>query len=322
MKLVTTAVLLASISTGAWASRARMAALNQGTDLTTRTGVGSYYLKDNRNIWRSAAALNDLGSHMTFEFGADAINGVGGTAEAGYFQQMGEMTLGLQLNNHNYGAVASNAGVDPGRADIFYAKGNLGVRLGYEKLLMEGVDTEGTGIDFGVGYNMGNTGFWVNYVPSITNQIGGVDTDSEASMNLGVTHQLENLDLFGEYKKLNDDDSTIVLGAARVHQMDDGMMFFDLTLNQSDISDASSTDLSLAFGSEIKANSWLTWRASLRQDIYQANDGDQSTRNTSLGMGASLTLGEMVVDGTIINQSTGRLGSDEFLSNVSMTYAW
>ena len=88
---------------------------------------GSYYmLQDNRNIWRSAAALNDLGSHVTAEFGATDGAGAGGTANGGFFQSRGSLNYGLYLNDtENMGGVADvgsdgkPTNVDAARADLF-----------------------------------------------------------------------------------------------------------------------------------------------------------------------------------------------------------
>ncbi len=307
------------LSAGAFASRARMAALSQGTDLTTRTGKGSLYLDDNRNIWRSAAALNDLGSHVTVEFGQDAVSGAGGTVEGGFFQSMDFGTIGMQLNNQNYGNVASNV-ADPGRLDVFFARNHYGVRVGYEKIDIDSVDTEGSGFDFGVGFDRGELSAWLNYVPSITNTVGGADTEADAAMNLGLTYEMSSYDLFAEYDQADDDNSSITLGAARVNEIDGGFHFQELSLNQTKAGDDSDMDLSVAFGIEHKAASWLTWRFSLRQSLLQTGDSETSTRDTQLGAGVSLTMGEMIVDGTVTNQSTGQLGTDNFMSNVSMTY--
>ena len=100
-KTLVVAAGLAVLSTSAFASKARMTALNQASS------NGSYYMQDNRNIWRSAAAMNDLGAHVTAEFGTD---GAQGSANGGFFQSSGSLNYGLYLNDtENYGGVA---GVD------------------------------------------------------------------------------------------------------------------------------------------------------------------------------------------------------------------
>jgi len=319
-KTLIVAAGLAVLSTSAFASKARMTALNQATS------NGSYYMQDNRNIWRSAAALNDLGSHVTAEFGASAVSGAGGTANGGFFQSSGSLNYGLYLNEtENMGGVADVGTVNPARADLFFAQNNWGVRLGYESITVDNVGgsgetSEGTGFDFGVGYNMNDLGLWLNYQPAVTNTVAGADADGEAAMNLGATYEMNDYTLFAEYISPNDDDSAIVLGAGRTYDVNAGTMFYDVTLANTTVGDDTDTDVSVAFGAEVKASDWLTWRLSLRQSVLQTGDSETSTRDTQLGAGASLTWGGMVVDGTIQNAGTGALGTDQFLSTVSMTY--
>ena len=56
---------LAVLSTGAFASKARMQAMNQGATL------GSYYMYDTRNIWRTPNALNTNPEFVITEWGND-----------------------------------------------------------------------------------------------------------------------------------------------------------------------------------------------------------------------------------------------------------
>ena len=84
----------------------------------------------------------------------------------------------------------------------------------------------------------------------------------------------------------------------------------------------------VTFGVEVKASSWLTWRASIKQSLYGASslgDVDTSGRTTTLGAGASLTWGDLSVDGVFANSNNTpdqtTLGSDSgFLTNLSATY--
>ena len=75
---------------------------------------------------------------------------------------------------------------------------------------------------------------------------------------------------------------------------------------------------------EVKAASWLTWRASIRQSLYGAEtvgDNETSGRTTTLGAGASLTWGDLQIDGTISNANATNLGTDaNFMSSVAALY--
>ena len=65
--------------------------------------LGSFYLEDNRNIWRSAGAVSDLGNHMTFEHGTNfrcqwkLSRSIG---RSGIFTMMGSHQVGLYINGN------------------------------------------------------------------------------------------------------------------------------------------------------------------------------------------------------------------------------
>ena len=137
-KTLVVAAGLAVLSTSAFASKARMAALNQDAAL------GSYYLEDNRNQWRSAGDFG--GNYVIIEHGQnyqDDATPPGrqlADAEGGFFREGGSMNYGLYLNSTDtYGNVQdSDAGtIGAGRIDLFLS-GNSGmdwgVRLGYSRI--------------------------------------------------------------------------------------------------------------------------------------------------------------------------------------------
>ena len=161
---------------------------------------------------------------------------------------------------------------------LIFRSNNWGVRLGYESVTVDAANSEGTGFDFGVGYNMNDLGLWLNYQPAVTNTVANTDVDGEAAMNLGATYDMNDYTLFAEYIKPNDDDSAIVLGAGRTYDVNAGTMFYDVTLASATVGDDTDTAVSVAFGTEVKATDWLTWRLSLRQSVLQT--GDSSNFNS------------------------------------------
>ena len=58
---------LAVLSTGAFASKARMAALSQDAS------YGSFYLEDNRNAFRSSNSVNSMSNYMITEWGKSSF---------------------------------------------------------------------------------------------------------------------------------------------------------------------------------------------------------------------------------------------------------
>ena len=93
--------------------------------------------------------------------------------------------------------------------------------------------------------------------------------------------------------------------------------------------DNSKLAVPVTFGVEVKAASWLTWRASLQQSVYGAFEdaagNATSGRTTNLGAGASLTWGDLQLDGVLAYDSGAndqdQLGTDsQFMTSVAAMY--
>jgi len=334
-------VAVGLISGAANATKARMSALGQTYGAKS---LGSFYLEDNRNIWRSAGAVSDLGSHMTFEHGTNYQDATGAsqeaTAEGGVFTMMGSHQIGVYINgnqgNAAWGNELGNGPAQPGRVDLFLGKSSfhdLGLRLGYAKINHEGLDTESSGIDFSVSGSLGGVNLWLNYVPALESTVAGVDIENDADMNLGFTYDVGHYKVFAEYEeegntKAVDSDTSMVVGLARVYTHDDHISFFDVkVVSTEDSSGNSFQNIPLTFGVEAKATDWLLWRLSIAQDLMDDGDDNVSARTTRIGAGAALTYGDMTIEGSLTNldntaAANTRLGTNGLLSNVSVTYQW
>ena len=89
--------------------------------------------------------------------------------------------------------------------------------------------------------------------------------------------------------------------------------------------DTSKLSVPVTLGVEVKAASWLTWRASIQQSVYGAREdvaeNATSGRTTRLGAGAFLTWGDLQIDGTIANADARTLGTDtNFMGSVAALY--
>ena len=300
----------------AYATKARMSALGQDPSR------GSFYIEDNRNVWRSSNSVNEIDQLVTFEHGS---NGGNGDSEGGFFMPVLGHQVGFYLNNDNYGNVDGLATVMPGRAEIFIGRpsfNNLGIRLGYEALNIDSNNTEGTGFDFGISGEVSGVNLWFNYIPGLGVTVGGTDRDKDLSYNLGASWGIGAHDYYLEYDNVDDDNSLLTLGVARTYDVDDGLYFYDLRLTNQDDS-TGATDLNFGVGIEYQATSWLQWRLSIRQSIYQTDDAGDSVRDTQVGAGAALTLGNMSLEGSlqgVVDSANTSLGTDSLLSNVSVKY--
>ena len=334
-KHIVVAAGLAVLSTGAFASKARMSALNQSAEL------GSFYMDDERNAFRSAGAFS--GNYVYLEHGANAANGAGGTVEGGVFREGGSMNYGLYFNSATRGNVQQETAstIDPARVDVFLRSNsgmNWGVRLGYESITRDAASADASGFDFSVNGELGGANVWFTYVPG-TDATSAGQSETEADMTLGATHAMGDHTLFAEYDSEggfdtanNEATTTLTLGAARTHATDSGMWFYDISyvmtsaINLTDGVDRNSLPVTIGF--ETKATSWLTWRASVQQSLFgslDSNGSETSARTTTVGVGASLTWGNLRVDGVVQGidnaaAGAGTLGSDQLLSNVSAVY--
>ena len=346
-KTLVVAAGLAVLSTSAFASKARMQALGQGSTF------GSYYMQDTRNIWRMPHSMNANSNFVITEWGdQDATNGE--NAEGGFFNSAASMNYGIYLNANALGNVQQDTNNNnPNRFDLFVAgNGNMnwGARLGYETITNKtaALDESASGLDFTVSAELSGANVWLTYVAAADATVDG-SRDQNADMRLGATYGMNDYTLFAEYTsegnqaaitgtEEDETSTTLTIGAGRTMSMSDSAtVFYDAKIvSTSNLSagayskDATSLSLPVTFGVEAKANSWLTLRASISQPVYSnqevknGNDTEESSsRSTTLGVGASLTYGSLQLDGTVSNADQGTLGaSNDVISNVSMTYVF
>ena len=349
-KTLIVAAGLAVLSTSAFASKARMQALGQDATL------GSFYMQDNRNIWRMPHSINANSNFVVTEWGPQAADKDAENAEGGFFNSAASMNYGLYLNADALGNVQAAANDNnPTRFDVFVGGNsmmNWGARLGYETVtnnVSGQTAQEASGFDFTVSAELSGANVYLTYVAAAdatqTSQF-----DQNADIKLGATYMMNEYTLFGEYSIEGNNaakdniaeeeaSSKITVGAGKAMAMSDSAtVFYDAKIistsnydaNGAYSKNASSMALPVTFGVESKATSWLTLRASISQPIYSnikttnpATDvtTETSSRSTKLGVGASLTYGSLQLDGTLSNN--GELGAtDNILTNVSMTYVF
>jgi hypothetical protein len=318
---------LAVLSTGAFASKVRMMALNQGSSL------GSFYLEDNRNVFRSSNSVNSMNNYVITEWGT---TGSAASSEGGFFRSHGAMNYGLYFNSGAHGNVDNN--LSPARVDLVVggdAGLNWGLRLGYESMEAAGLNHEASGFDLGLSATVSGANLWLNYAPATTSTNAGNETEANADMRLGATYGMGDYTLFAEYASeggtgSQDAATSITVGAAKVWETSGGAtVFYDAKIvsesNLAHAADTSKLSVPVTLGVEVKAASWLTWRASIQQSVYgaqEAANGDKTSgRTTQLGAGASLTWGDLQIDGTIANAGAKDLGTDSnFMGSVAALY--
>ena len=326
-KTLVVAAGLAVLSTSAFASKARMSALSQGDVL------GSYYMDDNRNIWRMPHQVNTHNNFVITEWAGGEKGSATAAPEGGFFRSGATMNYGLYLNSDSRNNITASQ--DPSRVDLFVAgSGSMewGARLGYASFTSG--DDKGSAMDLTLSAVLGGANVWLGFAPSATTTVTDTDTEYNSDMSLGFTYGVADHTLFAEYSSeggTGDQDAmtSIVVGMGKTMAAgDNATVFYDVQVNsvsnyKHDTKD-SLLRVPVRFGAEVRANSWLTWRASISQSIFGAldEDGDKtSVRTTALGAGASLTWGDLQLDGTLTSAASGNLGTDSnLMSNVSATY--
>ena len=222
---------LAVLSTGAFASKARMSAMNQEASL------GSYYMYDTRNIWRMPHTMNQNPEFVITEWGSND------TAEGGFFNSSASLNYGLYLNADAYdsstgGNVQNGTTTNPQRFDLFLSSqktSSWGARLGYETMTDTANNEEVSSFDVSVSGNLSGANVWLTYITG-ADKTTSAQNDTNADYRLGATYEMNDYTVFGEYHSEgntgNQDASTCIkVGAGKTMSMNDtATVFYDVQL--------------------------------------------------------------------------------------------
>lgn len=369
-KNVLVVVGLAVLSTSAHATKSRMEALSQDSLR------GSEYISDSRNIFRNPALLNQTKNYIVTEWGTSA-NADDSTAapraEGGFFREMGSFNYGLYLGNNGQDEGRNTAGRDFLRQDNaldLFLSGDMGVQWGAKLHYASSKDeTEPAGTPFerknsafglGLGVVAGEAEGYIDLTltdKSTGNSgAGGLVGDefkTKPSYIVGGSYKWSSVTFFASYEANKADmklgattttnkDSTISLGAGRIHEINPTARIFSnatLQFAQSEPSATGSgkdkgTFLPVALGFEADATSWLVLRGSVAQNVIfnnvkLGNGKKQTTPNTTtVNGGATLNFGKLKVDGSIgttgttgtADSKTGVLSTNNLLTRVGVSY--
>ncbi|MCK5072770.1 MAG: hypothetical protein KAQ98_05035 [Bacteriovoracaceae bacterium] len=223
--LLVTALLL--ISSGAFASKARMQALGQDAE------TGSYYVSDTRSVFTNPAYVNSYKNYIITEWGQTANQDDGGDAntpnpEGGFFHEFGDFSLGAYLGsevtvNDSWKNLATgNVVKHQNPIDIFLA-GDMGIKWGarvhFAKAKDETASTIGNetyeaknsalGLGFGIIWN--DLEIYADLLLSDKSNglisTGNATTaknatwEADLGMKGGISYNIFGLTVFGEYNK-------------------------------------------------------------------------------------------------------------------------
>lgn len=309
---------LAVLSSPAFASKARMQALSQGT--------ASSYIDDTRSIFLNPAKLNDMNNYVITEWGTASDSTDSETApraEGGFFKKADAISYGLYFGNeegmNNSDKAGDSLAVADNNIELFFA-GDMGLKWGArvqyssnENKPTGGIKKESNVLGLGLGVITGGVEAYANLLLTDESKGGAAAGDkyeADMGMNLGASYMMNGMTFYVDYNKsgyettvssvkTDDVSSTdIVAGVAKKHELAAGSnMFMNLnyTMSKEENTKATGTaekknessSLPLTIGFESEAASWLTLRASVAQNFVLGSsettlgDGTKTEKTTA-----------------------------------------
>jgi hypothetical protein len=340
---------LAVLSTNAFASKARVEALNQDSVR------GSEYISDSRNIFRNPAHLNTMSNYLITEWGTTTAADDSQTApraEGGFFREMGSFNYGLYLgNNETVGTTSTGFLRQDNALDLFFA-GDMGLQwgakvhyAGSKDETVVGNTRKNSAIGLGLGIASGAFDAYadVTIADKSEGRTGGLASDelkTKPSYLVGGSYTWNSTTFFANYEATKADQklanvsttvksNAIVVGAGRTWDINPTAKVFTdakvvLESSQTPTPKLKSQTLPLTIGMEAEATSWLTLRGAVSQNFILNNEevavaGVAKKRtvpnSTNVSAGATLNFGKLKVDGVIGNtgasRATGTTGQEQ-----------
>lgn len=278
--------------------------------------------------------------------------------------------------NSGYAGVAGfgNAGVvdRSDNLDLFFA-GDMGFQWGARVGLTSSSNKSATastqeqkhsGMSLGVGAVFGDIEGSVNFVikdeyenttNASTTESGKVEGDN---MDINLAYNWGSWTFYGMYEakgvdftsggsKSETSRNTIMVGAGHTHEVSStARIYSDVTYNMVTSEDKlagatlakeiKNNNLKVNLGFEVDANSWLTWRGSVRQNVLIDNtktkaatagalESEVNGSSTAFNAGATLNFGKLKVDGNIgtgvgAGTDSDTLNTDAILTEVAVHY--
>lgn len=342
--LAITAVTVLAAS-NAYASKARMAALGQSTN------IGSQYIMDSRNVFHNPAYVNGMGGMFQVEFGAPAQDNTGAApnVEGGFYQKAGESTFGLWLGNDNAVATGQRTALNTAATTTFLMPDNTfelfyggsgamdwGVSFNYSSSADKDVNNDGQQSVMGLRGGVSTEQFDVGLVLGLANTAqydDGTEQKFAGTMGALLTagYNLEAGKVFFNYQMggftlesggtavdaAKNDSNALGLGYTRNWSMDKGLFFYAVeyrsTSSKTGSADAETAGfIPVTIGVETEAASWLVLRGSIVQNVLVNSEAQGSATNhipdtTVASVGAGLNFEGIMIDGVLTAGRTGEL---------------
>ena len=321
---------LCVLSTSAFASKARMIALGQGTE--------SRVIGDARSIFINPAEVNNYKNYIVTEWGTSANTtdtDAAPRAEGGFFREMGTFAYGLYLGNNDsriatVGATNRAFDAKTNALDLFFS-GDMGLKWGARVHYASSNDEAATGpgtsvltqktsaLGLSLGAIQGDIDVALNMDladkaegTSGTAGVAGDESKLKPSFTLDAGYNWMGNKFYGAFQsdkreetlgatKTTYKQSEVRVGWERTHEVNPTARVFTdayfATGSDENITAAGKTKynkLPMTIGFETDATSWLTLRGSVSQNVIlgetKATTGKKTTNANTTNVNGGATL--------------------------------
>lgn len=346
MKLLLLLVSAALVSQSAHASKSRLASMS-----------GARFLVDSQTIFINPAHVNKLGEYITVEFG-----GVNSTdspkAEGGILLEKFGAKMGLYLGHMHVAqkTVRDSEGfyLEQNPIELVFGNGTWGTSVFYsdDNLRTTNKGQNTLGVRAGVAGQSYEAYVTVDLVGKSFRTLTNRFDTNFPSFNFGLEKKFDNLYGFIEVNRQDttqDIESPLVKPRADVSlteyeggiqdlslSNDSRTVYYGFSLRYSvlkkDISKKYSFTLPVVIGLEKSVSDWVTFRASLTQNVILGHTQDQTltapsnkkdtiANNTAGALGLSFLFQGMQLDATVEGStSDGKVNGNQLLAAASLTY--
>lgn len=371
-KQIVLATIATLATTSVYATKARMSALGQATDKgsfyidDTRNKFRNAAFVNRFNNY-VVAELGDAAGTPNAEAGI--FRNAGSFVYGLYF---GADAYTNSTDNVNYSGTAADVATGAGgfndssnEFDLFFG-GDAGVEWGV-RLHRAANDNKTTGgteknyenMNIGLGILMGDLGAYANFSFKDEAEYDGTTVGSKWEgeyLNIGANYKMMDWTFYADYNKVGSEyntgvsgaalqdgsTTTLTVGAGHIKEISSTSRWMadvsfksikgeENTTNQAD--EQTQTQLPVNIGFETDATSWLTVRASVKQNFFlndsEVKDGNTGTttttetsgsESTAVAAGMTLNFGKFMIDGTLETTTSGKLNANQWMSNVSVHY--
>lgn len=335
MKKIICLATLSLLSTPAFASKARLQALQKAV-----------FIKDVQTTFINPAHVNSLTDLLTVEFGG-STNTSSPKAEGGLFTEAFGANMGLYLGHVSaeQQMLRSTLGGHENQnnpIEVFYAKNNWGASLAVSNYNDKTSKTKEQSVTARFGIDQNGTEIF-GTVEAISNAENATDEYTGGpQVSLGYEKAMGDNYLFANFNWGKAENKTAaatvdgdVLGG-EVGMLSRRLenMYYGASLSYAKLkTTAAVTALTLPvfIGLEAKLNSWAVVRASIVQSILISSTQDKTVaapanskiinkNDTTVAAGLGLKHNNFTLDGVLSASTTGDVNGNAILSQASLTY--